>query len=83
MLRALRTDVVRVDLTLIADNPDDGSPQVLDYRGGRYIARPNTMVYLRIEVANLACSLFSKIFVAQLAKLTYSVTSRDDTKFDY
>ncbi|OAX44681.1 hypothetical protein K503DRAFT_795305 [Rhizopogon vinicolor AM-OR11-026] len=56
MLRALRTDVVRVDLTLVADNPDDGSPHVVDYRGGKYLISPNTMLYLRVEVANSTSS---------------------------
>lgn len=51
MLKALRTDVVQVDLTLIVDS-QDGSPQELDYSGGRYIASPNEMLYLRVEVAN-------------------------------
>jgi len=58
MLRALRTDVVRVDLALTA-NDTDGAPQTLDYRGGKYIASPNTMLYLRVELANTTCSLFS------------------------
>jgi hypothetical protein len=51
MLKALRTDVVQVDLTLIVDS-QDGSPQELDYSGGRYIASPNEMLYLCVEVAN-------------------------------
>ncbi|KAG1756741.1 TRAPP II complex [Suillus paluster] len=56
MLKALRTDVVRVDLTLVTDNQDDGSPEELDYGGGKYIARPNEMLYLRVEVANSTLS---------------------------
>jgi hypothetical protein len=55
MLKALRTDKVQVDLTLIVDSLDS-SPQELDYSGGKYIASPNEMLYLRIEVANSSCS---------------------------
>lgn len=55
MLKALRTDVVQVDLTLIVDNPD-GSPQELDYSGGKYIASPNEMLYLRVEAVNSSLS---------------------------
>lgn len=55
MLKALRTDVVQIDLTLIVDNPD-GSPQELDYSRGKYIASPNEMLYLRVEVANSSLS---------------------------
>lgn len=59
MLKALRTDVVQIDLTLIVDNPEN-SPQELDYSRGKYIASPNEMLYLRVEVANSSCSLFLK-----------------------
>lgn len=55
MLKALRTDMVQVDLTLIVDTPDS-SPQELDYSGGKYIASPNEMLYLRVEVANSSSS---------------------------
>lgn len=55
MLKALRTDMVQVDLTLIVDSPD-GLPQELDYSGGKYIASPNEMLYLRVEVANSSLS---------------------------
>lgn len=55
MLKALRTDKVQVDLTLIVDSLDS-SPQELDYSGGKYIASPNEMLYLRIEVANSSLS---------------------------
>lgn len=55
MLKALRTDVVHVDLTLMVDN-QDGSPQELDYIGGKYIASPNEMLYLRVEVTNSSLS---------------------------
>ncbi|KAG1782538.1 TRAPP II complex [Suillus placidus] len=55
MLKVLRTDVVPVDLTLIMDTPDN-SLQELDYSGGKYIASPNEMFYLRVEVANSSLS---------------------------
>ncbi|KAG2134424.1 TRAPP II complex [Suillus bovinus] len=51
MLKALRTDLVQVDLTLMVDS-SDGSPQELDYSRGKYIASPNEMLYLRAEVTN-------------------------------
>jgi len=82
MLRALRTDVVRVNLTLMAGDPDDGSSQVLDYKGGKYVASPNTMLYLRVEVSNTTRSLFTMIFLLQLAKIIDSVTARDDIECD-
>lgn len=55
MLKALRTDVMQVDLMLIMDSPD-GSPQELNYSRGKYIASPNEMLYLRVEVANSSLS---------------------------
>lgn len=55
MLKALRTDMVQVDLTLIVDSPDSSS-QELEYSGGKYIASPNEMLYLRVEVANSSSS---------------------------
>ncbi|KAG1765880.1 hypothetical protein EV702DRAFT_1204406 [Suillus placidus] len=50
-----RATLVQVDLMLIMDTPDSSS-QELEYSGCKYIASPNEMFCLRVEVANSSLS---------------------------
>ncbi|KIJ69369.1 hypothetical protein HYDPIDRAFT_24212 [Hydnomerulius pinastri MD-312] len=54
MLKALRTDIVRIDLSFVHYDPDDDSPApvTLERRWGRYVVRPNGIVYVRVGVVN-------------------------------
>ncbi|KAH8106969.1 TRAPP II complex [Cristinia sonorae] len=56
MLKVLRTEETRVDLSLYEvdeDRPDE-PPQLTDFRGGRWLPKPNSFVYLRTKITNLS-----------------------------
>ncbi|KAF9246496.1 TRAPP II complex [Melanogaster broomeanus] len=52
MLRALRTDIARIDLSLVQYGPDDDSPTTLKCCGGKFIVEPSTIVNVMAKVTN-------------------------------
>ncbi|EGN95949.1 hypothetical protein SERLA73DRAFT_111910 [Serpula lacrymans var. lacrymans S7.3] len=59
MLKTLRTETARVNLSLVQYETDDLLPRKIECKGGAYLPKPDEVIYLRIEVSNLASTSFT------------------------
>ena len=56
MLNVIRTEETRVHMELYERDGQDSNlpPRLVECRGGRWMPKPNTFVYLRTRITNLS-----------------------------